>query len=365
MSTNEYREWIDGIRQKASQFGVIFLQVGAANKPAREALFAAGMTTMSTDEYLSTHIQDPSCILISDIERFSRARVKESLGQLRERVLADVTAGFKFILLSTAPRIAFPDVIGSSLLEDARFAHAPRIRGDDANDFPSCAQFGEDSRKVLCEVLADLGVELCASLERVLFESLLVGDEALAVFRARELEALDAAGLICIDGSMMTWNFPKWLKPLKDSLDEVLAGSVSAPSDLLAVSSGLWLIERTIRRAIRNRAIEKWGEAWRTQCLNPKMRDDVVERATEAAYLAASSIKQIRDPLEWLSLGELLTLTENPQIGKLGISSAMWGNFKVSIMPIRNRLAHMRMLRPEDSAEVAKWRTAIDARIGI
>lgn len=47
-----------------------------------------------------------------------------------------------------------------------------------------------------------------------------------------------------------------------------------------------------------------------------------------------------------------------PEIRKRGLKDAHWRSFAVQIMPIRNRLAHMRALRPEaKSADRArKWK---------
>lgn len=104
----------------------------------------------------------------------------------------------------------------------------------------------------------------------------------------------------------------------------------------------------------RLRAVAAWGPNWRHECLSSVQPKEVLKRAAEAAYPGANSIKLIRDPLEWLTLGELLDLKDRAEIGDLGWSQALWRNFAADIMPIRNRLAHMRTLHPGDDADVAK-----------
>jgi len=205
-------------------------------------------------------------------------------------------------------------------------------------------------------------MDLAASLDRVVYESLLIGQSALGLLNARELEALDGSSLTAPDGATRTWNFPKHLGPLKKALDEVLADALDPQQQLAEVSSGLWKIERIIRREVRRRAIAAWAENWRTQCLNGDLPEKVLERASESAYMGATSVKQLRDPLEWLSLGELLQLKDRSQIGDLGLSAAHWRQFSAQIMPIRNRLAHMRSLRPEDAADVVKWQRVLEMR---
>jgi hypothetical protein len=105
-------------------------------------------------------------------------------------------------------------------------------------------------------------------------------------------------------------------------------------------------MERMIRRSIRQRAVDAWSGNWRQQCLTGDLPAKVLERATEAAYPAANSIKLIRDPLEWLTLGEQLDLKNRGEIGDLACPTRFGENFSSDIMPIRNRLAHMRTLHP-------------------
>ena len=45
------------------------------------------------------------------------------------------------------------------------------------------------------------------------------------------------------------------------------------------------------------------------------------------------------------------------------MTPGLWRNFAADIMPIRNRLAHMRTLHPGDAADVAKWLRALEVRL--
>jgi len=62
-------------------------------------------------------------------------------------------------------------------------------------------------------------------------------------------------------------------------------------------------------------------------------------------------------------LGELLDLKNRGEIGDLGMPNSLWRNFSSDIMPIRNRLAHMRTLHPGDSADVVKWLRALEVKL--
>jgi hypothetical protein len=361
----DYEEWVASIRRKAEQLRIVFLQLGHSNEPARRALTSTLTESKEISEYLQS--EEPPArrlIVIDGLESLAGPAARGQFGPLRERVFAEVEAGGHVILLSRAPRIAFPRVVGSSLLDDASFAHAPTVPVGGHAHWPTCAVDEVAPAEALCRALAELGPELCAALDRVIYENLITGEVALSLLSAREVEALDASGITRRTKDSRAWNFPKHLAPLKSALDDVLAGELDAPQQLFDVSAGLWRIERTIRREIRKRAKSAWSTSWRQQCLNGDLPSKVLERATEAAYLGATSIKQLRDPLEWLSLGELLQLKDRSEIGDLGMTAALWRQFSAQIMPIRNRLAHMRTLRPEDAAEVIKWRQVIEVRIG-
>ena len=363
MSKKDYSEWVDDIHRKAEQLSIVFLQLGYSNEPARRALLASRVRVQSVSEYFDHGDPTPRGILVIDqVESLATVAARANMGKLREQVFHDVSEGTRVILLSRAPRIAFPIVVGSSLLDDASFAHAPSVQSANIAEWPTCSEDDLTPNDVLRCALNELGTELCSSLDRAVYENSLTGDDALNLLTARELEALDGAGLTAPVESQRVWNFPKHLSPLKSALSEVLADALEPQVQLADVSSGLWKIERIIRREIRRRAIEAWAENWRVQCLNGDLPEKVLDRASESAYLGARSLKHLRDPLEWLSLGELLQLKDRKEIGSLGLSASHWRQFGVQIMPIRNRLAHMRSLRPEDSADVIKWRRLFEAK---
>lgn len=359
----DYSVWVDGLLQKATRLGVVFVQLGAANEPARNALRGSSVRAAEVEAYLAGENDDTNQIVVIDgLERLLRSGRGDLLAPLRERVFREIDVGFRFILLSRSPKISFPDVPGSSLLEDASFAHGPAFPGA-FSSAPACEIDGRPEAEVLQDSLSELGPEMCASLDRVIFENMLLGSEALSSFVARELEALDGAGITTQSTGQREWAFPRQLVELKKALSSVLGAQHDPQPQLGDVSSGLWTIERLLRSAVRERAISAWGSNWKKQLLTQAMQKQVLERARESAYLAATAVAQLRDPLEWLSLGELLQLRENPSIGNLGLDSALWRNFSAQVMPIRNRTAHMRNLHPRDAAEVVKWLRVLGQRL--
>ncbi|MFF9565166.1 hypothetical protein ACF1AJ_17605 [Leifsonia sp. NPDC014704] len=363
MSGLDYPAWAAQVLAKAEQRPILFLQLGAGHEPARRALLESGVTVAPLTKYIRDDSPESGTIAISELEMIVQQGLDSQMGVLRERVFADVTKGLRVVLVSRAPRIAYPPVAGSSLLEDVSLVHAPALTGVAPEHMPTCLEDGAEPETVLRSVLKELGPEVCASLDRVLYESLLIGQDALDSLKAREIEALDGAGLTCSTRESRSWNFPTHLVPLKNALAETLAEEVDPQEQLGAVSQGLWKIERVIRRAVRDRAIQSWGKQWRDRCLNGDLPTKVLERAGESAYLGVTSVKQLRDPLEWLSLGELLGLLDRPEIGDLGMGAPFWRRFRAEVLPIRNQLAHMRMLHTEDSTDIIKWRRILELKL--
>lgn len=362
-------EWLDDVRARADRHSLVFLQLGAAFDPFRDALPEGSFQLESLTEYVSDDSPRVGPIAILDIEMAGTSAPPATLSIVRERVNADIENGAKVVLVSRWPRIAFPDVPGSSLLEDARFMHGPLIDDAACADDPShilaaCRVKGRDLSELFCEALTELGIEVCASLDRALFESMLVtGDEALSVLTAREFEALEGAGIARVVEHNRAWSVNQRLGELRESLAATLAAHVTTPRELHSAVEGLWTIERSVRRAVRARALTQWGTKWRRQVLHGDLGERVLERATESAYAAAKSLAELRDPLEWLTLGELLGVRERPEIGDLGVEKYLWRQFAATILPIRNRLTHMRLLQPQDSAEVSKWRRVLDRKL--
>lgn len=363
MTTIDHSAWVANLQAKLATRRLLFVQLGAAHEPARRALGLAGFTTVDVDRVTTASVESAAVVVIDRLERLIAQRGDLSMGALREQVFSWIEQGKPCILLSRAPRAAYPAVPGSSLLDDASFAQGPDIVGGQVVSWPTCAVDGGEPEAVLRKALHELGPEVCGALDRAIFECLLTGTAAIDLLGAREVEAIGAAGLVSSGVDGLAWNFSTHLKELKEALGDVLSDDVHPQAQLGVVSQGLWQVERMLRRSIRLRAIAAWGPNWRNECVSTVQPKEVLKRATEAAYPAANSIKLIRDPLEWLTLGELLELKNRAEIGDLGMSQALWRNFAADIMPIRNRLAHMRTLHPGDSAEVAKWLRAMEVKL--
>lgn len=369
--------WIQALEAATKRFRLVFVQLGAVHFPVRRQLStlaeSATSTVLGVEDYLEGGV--PAGVTRVHIWDLERAGVvpgsSSSLSVLRSRIVSDMDSGIDFVLFSRAPRISFAPVPGSSLLEDATFLRPPLVRstpepGEEPEIvLPSFAADGTPIADTFLEVLQELGVEVCASLDQAIFESMLTGNEVFGVLAPREVEALEGSGLVLTQHGQWQWSVPQRLNILRDALSDALADVSAAQHTTAEVYQSLWTLERTVRRHVRAQAISVWGTRWRGPVLHGDLAVKVLERATVAAYVAAKSTKELRDPLEWLTLGELLELRKRKEIGDLGLDGRLWSLLEGDILPIRNRVSHMRLVKSDDLAKVRQWQRALDRKITI
>jgi hypothetical protein len=368
-------ERAESIRRTMRRYGLVFLQCGTLFEPLREALLSELGTVVTPTELLSRDLSEPGWLVVDQMELFTTATPDGcTLGQVRERIVAALDAGSRVCLASRAPRVAFPPVAGSSVLEDATFHAIPILKDHECSPeaqatptwpWPTFAFSDEpvDVLDVLRASLRELDVALLAVMDQAIFEAQMRGQEGLALLSPREIEGLRGAGLVVLDASdAPAFAVGNRTGELADALADVLADVTVAQESLAALASDLWQIERLIRRRVRRAAIEQFGVKWRAQVVSGDLPDKVLDRARGEAYPGAVSIKEVRDPLEWLTLGELLEVATKG-FGGLGLEAVVWRKFAQDVLPARNRLSHMRLPRRGDRELVAMWVVQVRKRL--
>lgn len=301
-------------------------------------------------------------VMISGIEEADlqfAAGSSHPLGQLRKRVTHFLNDGISVVLLSRYPRLRYPVVPGSSLLEDARHYY-PRLRDSSEGDHFLQPMPGWDPSldeiDFLTEIVMEIGPLLAARLDQILFESPLSPRDALAELSPSELDALRFAGLVTPRDERYGWSIPQGVAQLKEALANCLAATVVPPRDLGHAFEFLWRIERRIRAAIRKKAQSEWGSNWKVSLVRPEFEDQILVRARGVAYNKVARIAAVRDPLEWLTLPELLKLREDKvKLGHLGLDRTFWPRLASDVVPIRNQVSHMRFLMPGDVEKLRRW----------
>lgn len=277
-----------------------------------------------------------------------------SLGRARATANKLLDSGHSICLLSRTPRMAFPRCPGSSLLDDAYVFHADSVLGRGQPHWDEEADPDE-----LLTGLINLGPDVLACLDYLYFDLQFARSASTSLITPLELEAIRGAGLIALSdtGEQMEPTVPH--SRLMPALSEAIVGHLNVQPDFSAVAEGLVEIERRLRRVLQSRAVECFGAKWRGSVFHEDLKAKVEDRATQELSRPLT-VKGLRSPLEWLTMGEMVDLIRNATWAeRLGREDRYWQRFAMEVMPIRNRLSHMRFLRQQDRPRVEHWRAAL------
>lgn len=350
---------------------LVFVQMGSAFEPMREAILGGmpGGRTNAKDLLKAPEgtLAEPS-ILVTSVEEFVSAgwSVNGGLGALREIISARVDSGQDVCLVSRAPRVAFGNIPGSSVLDDAALVTLALLSADECPDgagqavgwkLPSVT-YGDcpEIIEAFVEILGELGFGVLTALDHALYELDPRSAEGLRFLPKRDLEALRGAGLVEVGvAGAVSLTVPRRLTQLKDALADLLGQATTPPVEYASVADGLWYLERTVRAAVRARAIAESGARWRGAIVSEGMAAEVLKRAQLDANPTAVSIRELRDPLEWLTLGELLDIAQSGHSNQLQMDAVLWRRLSEQVVPVRNRVSHMRYLKSSDPELVMMW----------
>jgi hypothetical protein len=356
------------------RYNLVFVQCGAlfdvfsddllASVPHRR-LKASDFAGGSGDSF-----EDVGILLLTGVEEFARSgkAADATLGQLRVCVDKALDEGVDVCLLSRAPKIAYVVVPGSSVIEDAAFYAIPilgvrellpGVQLEPESVLPAVGLRGcDDLRQLFTAALSELGSAVLEALDHGIFEV----DHTQDFIRhldVRVLEALRGAGFVVTIDGRVEFSVPRRFVEFREAVANALAGVAEPPADLASISEGLWFIERRIRGSLRRLAISLYGDKWRKRVLHGDLGEKVLERARVDAHVGARSVAELRDPIEWLTLGELLEVTRSSAFGGLHFDEVAWRRFTQDITPIRNRLSHMRLIKKGDRETVRLWRAMV------
>lgn len=374
----EYTSKLTGLVMKSlARHRLVFVQLGAVFEPVRESICTnldGVCVTVDQREDWEELSASARTLVVTDMEKCAESAAY-ALGEVRASIFSLMDSGKTICLFSRIPRMSFRLVPGSSVLEDAALVSLPlldrsdlMVESDDRPcqgwQWPSVTFGAPLTVESFRDALADLGQGLVAALDHALFEISPKGTEGLGFLAPRELEGLRGGGILAIDGAgRPSIAVAGSAKLLREALATHISESVLPEPTLPEISSGLWYIERKIRNAVRAAAISKFGNDWHASSLGG-MRDEVLRRAQLDTNVTAKTVGDLRDPLEWLTLGELMDIVRSPKFDNLGIEPAVWRKLQEQLVPIRNRLAHVRMLKADDAEIVTMWESLVKARFG-
>jgi len=266
------------LRERLARHRLVFVQLGSVFDPLRAGILEElGGRQLNAIEFAGSSLMPGDHVLLG-VEDFVKAsRGNPTMGQLRSQIMRTLDSGYTVCLVSRSPRMAFPPVPGSSLLEDVAPYLVPLLRrdecieerrGDPAALLPAIGLDAKSELEPLYQrTLEELGTELLASLDRTLFEARIREDGGLSLMRPLELEALRGAGIVTAVESVYTFAVRRRVGELANALDEVISNLVDPQSEITHVASDLWSLERILRSKVRRAAISGCGRSWPAQVL--------------------------------------------------------------------------------------------------
>lgn len=381
---NALGHWQSEVVVAVRRYPIVFVHLGRAHSPADVNPLEVLGRAVSVAEYLEnpsvsqvgSDTGPENLTIIGDIESLIGSR-RLTMGALRERVISDVDEGRRFVLRSKFARGAYPETVGSNLLVDAKQVFGPNVSGPGNSGveampgWPGVSEAGpeggkgEQIRSFLCDCVEELGVDTVEYVAELLWGASQSPNEAARSVSGVNLESLRSAGLMSIEEGDRSWSIGSEWSYFRDAVAKVSSRYAVAGDWLAQTFVDLWLIERLVRNAVREGLLAAQGSGWRNTCLPAQLEIEVVGRAQRDSQPSASKVSDLRDPLEWLSTGELLDLRSDRNLGLFGLEPHQWSRLRESLLPVRNRAAHMRPIGERDARTVATWRKLVERNLRV
>jgi hypothetical protein len=344
-------------------FGGVVAEIVGSLSASREVA-AAEFCVWSSEAILDV-AAETSVLIVSDVHAVLGTDGSD-LFRFHEKSQSAVQAGMDLCLIARRSRESFPIPRGSSIILDSypyalplcepspgdayRLTVIPSVRVDPALDF----------RELYRELLLQVSTAALLDLDRAVFSMGVAAETCADELSHLVQDELRRAGLLSrgLDGEI-SFSVPARYNSFRLALGDVISALVSPPPWMAGTFDALFEIERIIRNSCRGAAIEERGDRWRRGLLQEAQSAEVVGRARDGGFLLAEQVEELRDPLEWLTLGELMGLARSRAFGGLSLSASVWDNFAHEVLPVRNRLGHMRLSTEEDNRTVRKWRAIL------
>lgn len=376
-------EWIDTIRGDFSKRlrtrRVVFVHVGALHGGYFEAIFRdhESALVLDVEQILADRakftdlLADVTTLIIRGVEALASPDRSRSLGALREVVNEAASFDIKVCLLSRLSKFRYPPVPGSSiiLLDSSSFVLPLCVAEEgDIHGLSRLPAIHEEPhreyRDLFAEGLSEVSVDAVLDVEQVAWDSNSSADDLTSSLSGPALEELEHAGFLYREplDRRLLFAVPSRFSNFRLAVADVIAESVLPPywgSDLY---NNLFAIERALRASVRTLAMSVSGDKWRRGLLSPNLETEVLKLASRSRAVNGT-IDSVRDPLEWLSLDELLSLITSNRMGCLGLDESVWSRFRAEVVPIRNRVGHMRLTSEHDAKRVRYWKGFV-AKLG-
>lgn len=306
--------------------------------------------------------------------------------QLRPAVVNHLRRGTRLIVASKRPQSEYPAIDGSSLATDCvQHMGAPlrfedfreHMTADDATRLVrlSAGLAGPASQIVSSHPRLETvsGKDAVAYLEKHITKAMIqCGPEPISWLENNVLlrndrklhyedipsnvaAAIQGAGLAVVDARTDCLEVLPGVSNsvVKTSIEMAERSFLDAPKQWKEVAGALFTFERTARKLLAESVSTPDGLAALLSTHSDKIRRNF---ATENG-IPAPALAELPNPVRWIDLSDLLELLIQTSSGSRlgGLSNKQWAAAKSDILPIRNKIQHMRLPSTGDRQVVERY----------
>lgn len=310
---------------------------------------------------------------------------KTWMRQLRPAVIDHLRRGTRLIVASNAPQSHYPAIDGSSLATDCVQYMGERWRSEQLEQYGSPKETQDlvslsagmpgpasDILRLFPDLSRVIRKDAVACLKNRITETMIqCGSDAISWLEsAILLRGIRATPYDDIPADVATTLYAAGLgsPDLQTDCFELLPGVsdatvracielaertfIDAPRQWTKIAAALFTFERTARALLA----ESVGTHDALVSLLAGHTEKIRRNFTAENGLPAPDLRSLPNPARWIDLSDLLDLlisiSENSRIG--GLTSKQWSLAKLEVLPIRNKIQHMRLPAPGDKRAIER-----------
>lgn len=352
------------------------LRSSGAERLAIEIVDCTDLPLLSNNDLDGDRISSIDCDLLVLVNFEALLNINHGriwMRQLRPAVMKHLEQGTRLIVASARPQADFPAIDGSSLATDCTQYICPQLTtGEIEHDISSegadkilenCAGLrGIASDLLAARMTATLSRSQTESIVRAKIEKTMLqcGAEVVAFLerevlvggsREFQIDTLNQkiAAVFLGSGLGVTNVRTDTVAILPGVDDEIVHSAIEsaessltkAPKPWEEIAGALFTFERACRRALIDYSGDRTKLVSTLSAYSEKIRNNF-----KAEYgVAAPTMENMPNPARWVDLSDLLeimiSISGNARVA--GFSHAQWSRAKNDILPLRNKIQHMRL----------------------
>lgn len=337
---------IDSIINNNRNYRIIFIHINAICRNMYPDLLKS-LRTYTLEEFINTSndniLSSPSKdILITEPEELLVNNI-ESHGIVRAKIHELIGSDCNFFIFSRISADSYPSSPASDFIADSKKKNITITR----QQWKSIKNRDES---LFGAILSELSQDTIEDLYNNIWLKKRENNGCLTELSNLTKSSLLGSSLIFDSGKEFEWIIGSDFKKLKNIVCLELQRNTALNQSAEAYSQ-FFYIENYFRFHVMQRMIEKHKSTWRGEIENSR---SILDRAQADEFPDATSINEIGNPLFYLDFSEIVALREEKSLGDFGIPKPVLRKIMNELVPMRNNLAHMRILSEHDRLIVSQ-----------